>query len=64
MDLKDQGDTISEQEGKKLKSRIKANVFLQCSAKTREGLEEVYTEAVRAVMKNSGSKSTLCCNFV
>jgi len=60
-DLIDQGETISEQEGKKLKSKIKANAFLQCSAKTREGLEEVYIESVRAVMKNSrGNKRSIC----
>jgi len=61
MDLKDSSnDVITEHEAKKLKSRIKANNFLQCSAKTREGLEEVYIEAVRAVMKNSGSKTSFC----
>jgi Ras-related C3 botulinum toxin substrate 1 len=59
----DGGDTITEQEGKKLKSKIKANHFLQCSAKTRAGLDEVFVEAVRAVMKQKNRGNKTFCKY-
>jgi len=52
-DVKTQAkDPISFHEGKKMKSKIKAHAFLECSAKTRENLNDVFVEAVRSVMKN------------
>jgi hypothetical protein len=49
---------ISEGEGRKLKSKIRANGFLQCSAKSRDGLDRVFDEAVRSIMKQKKSSST------
>ena len=61
-DLRSQvSNPITEQEGKKLKSKIKANSFLQCSAKTGDGIDAVFVESVRAVMKqNSRGKNRFC----
>jgi len=50
-DLRESEDCVSEAEGKKLKSKIKANGYLQCSAKSRVGLDDVFVEAIRAIMK-------------
>jgi Ras-related C3 botulinum toxin substrate 1 len=61
-DLRDRPDaiTVSSREGHKLKSKIKANKYIECSALTREGLRQVYEEAVRAVLKPTTRRSTKC----
>ncbi|KAK9879649.1 hypothetical protein WA026_006714 [Henosepilachna vigintioctopunctata] len=49
IDLRDD-PTVScytRQDGKKLKRKVRANAYVECSAKTREGLEEIFVEAIR-----------------
>jgi len=50
LDLKEGSPSaVSTKQGKKLRRIIKARKFLECSAQTRENLEAVFMEAVRAV---------------
>ncbi|KAG7209543.1 hypothetical protein KM043_015623 [Ampulex compressa] len=53
-------DIITPKECKKMKKKIKAFKYVECSAVNQEGLEEVFTEAIRAVLKKPSSKK-LCC---
>ncbi|XP_034187439.1 ras-like GTP-binding protein RhoL isoform X1 [Osmia lignaria lignaria] len=54
-------DTITLKECKKMKKKIKAYKYVECSALKRENLEEVFVEAIRAVLKKPSNK--LCCTF-
>lgn len=47
-------------EGKKLKSKIKAFALVECSAKKKQNLEDVFHEAVRAVLKKPNVKERRC----
>ncbi|ODM99405.1 Ras-like GTP-binding protein RhoL [Orchesella cincta] len=53
---------VSSKQAKKMKSRIKAYKHLECSAQTRENLEDVFVEAVRAVLAKS-RRSILPCKI-
>ncbi|XP_058805063.1 ras-like GTP-binding protein RhoL [Phymastichus coffea] len=56
----EEADIITPHECKKMKKKIKAFKYLECSAKMQEGLDEVFTEAVRAVLKRPTTRK-LCC---
>jgi Ras-related C3 botulinum toxin substrate 1 len=43
-----QNDCITRKEAKKMKSKIKAVKYLECSAMSYEGLDSVFMEALRA----------------
>lgn len=47
---------ISHAEGEKLKRQIGATAFIECSAKTRENLDEVFHEAARAGLHKGNVK--------
>lgn len=54
LDLKQPNmNCVSVKQAKKMKSRIKAFKFLECSAQSRENLEEVFIQAVKAVLAKS-----------
>lgn len=55
----EQGNIITPEECKKMKKKIKAYKYVECSAIKQEGLEDVFTEAIRAVLKKPSRK--LCC---
>ncbi|CAG7731831.1 unnamed protein product [Allacma fusca] len=65
-DLIAQGSNpVTEQEGKKLKSKIKAKGFLHCSAKTGDNIDNVFIESVRAAMNmKDKSKPSRCCSML
>lgn len=63
-DLRDEDcETITTAEGKKLKRKIKAARLVECSALKGEGLNEIFIEAVRCVVKKSPARRRQC-NFV
>eukprot|EP01048_Picozoa_sp_COSAG05_P017834 COSAG05_NODE_2505_length_2973_cov_1.820111_1_plen_312_part_00 len=43
-----EGSMVSPEEGQELARQIAATRYMECSAKTREGLKQVYDEAIRA----------------
>lgn len=47
-------------EGKKLKHKIRAFALVECSAKKKQNLEDVFHEAVRAVVKKPNVKPRGC----
>ncbi|GAB6020163.1 hypothetical protein CHUAL_002889 [Chamberlinius hualienensis] len=62
IDLRTNGDSksVSTAEGKRLKNRIKAVKYVECSAVTKVGLNEVFEEAVRAVLKPKAPSLRKC----
>lgn len=52
-------DTITLKDCKKMKKKIKACKYVECSALRRENLDQVFVEAIRAVLKKPSSK--FCC---
>jgi Ras-related C3 botulinum toxin substrate 1 len=48
--------TVSSSEGTDLKNKIKAYAYVECSAKAKSGVKEVFEEAIRA--GTSGKKKT------
>lgn len=62
-DLRVQGSEkfVTTQEGKKLKSKIGAYALVECSAKKKTHLVDVFEEAVRAVEKKSPHAKRSCC---
>jgi len=51
---------VTTQEGKKLKSKISAYALVECSAKKKAHLTDVFEEAVRAVEKKSPHAKRSC----
>lgn len=53
---------ITREEGSQLAKRIGAHKYLECSAITRAGLNEIFVEAILAVIDPNGQKAdTSCC---
>jgi Ras-related C3 botulinum toxin substrate 1 len=64
IDLREEDpECISFAEGKKLKQKIRAARYVECSAIKGEGLQDVFTEAIRAVMKKPPTVRRTCSFF-
>ncbi|KAK6633507.1 hypothetical protein RUM43_001086 [Polyplax serrata] len=61
-DIRNEKDSehISHAEGKKLKNKIKAFAYMECSAKLMEGLDEIFLTAIRAVIKKPMKSQKSC----
>lgn len=53
-------DIITPRECNKMRRKIKAVKYVECSAIKQEGLEDVFIEAIRAVLKKPSSKQPCC----
>ena len=59
----DKVEAIGSRQGEALASELKAVKYMECSAKTQEGLKAVFDEAVRTAMKirnRPNSKPSSC----
>ena len=55
-------ETVKSEEGSLMCERIKAYAYLECSAKTKEGVRDVFTTAARAaLMTHERRKKRKCC---
>lgn len=46
-------ELVKTEEGEKMSEKIKAHSFFECSAKTREGVRQVFEAAARAALNHS-----------
>lgn len=51
---------VTEAQGKKLRNKIKAYAFVECSAKDKINLENVFHEAIHAIHKKPRVKTISC----
>lgn len=64
LDLKESSMTAVEtKDAKKVKSKIKAYKLLECSAQTRENLDDVFIGAVKAIISKSKRKGFIKCTI-
>lgn len=52
--------TIKQEAGKGMADSVGAYTYLECSAKTREGVREVFTTATRAALQKKKKKGGMC----
>lgn len=58
--ISESNEIITPHECKKMKKKIKACKYMECSAKMQEGLDEVFIEAVRSVLKRPTTRKLWC----
>jgi GTPase SAR1 family protein len=55
--LKQDGEKpISTEMGRHLAQRIKVDTYMECSAKTREGVQDVFVQAARLTLKKRSAR--------
>ena len=60
--LKGQGlKPVSSEKGREVAAIIKADGYMECSAKTREGIQELFAQAARLSFKKTGRKKHKKC---
>lgn len=52
------------EDGKRLKRKVKAQSYRECSALRNEGLEEIFTEAIKVVQKHKVKKQPHQCTIL
>ena len=58
------GDVLQPDLGKAMADKVSAFMYLECSAKTREGVREVFLAATRAALQNKGRRRKLGCSLL
>ena len=62
--LKEEGEKpVTSDIGKHIYSQIKADAYMECSAKTREGVQELFVHAARLSLKKHTHKKKHQCNL-
>jgi GTPase SAR1 family protein len=62
--LKDEGGRpVTYDVGKQIATQIKADAYMECSAKTREGVQELFIHAARLALKKRPQKKSRQCNL-
>ncbi len=56
----DKQSIVSPEEGRSMAERVGAWSYLECSAKTREGVREVFDNATRAALQKKKGKKVFC----
>jgi Ras family protein A len=51
---------VKFEDGEKMCQQIGAFAYLECSAKTKEGVKEVFEQATRAALQNKNKPSRRC----
>ncbi|CAD5112627.1 DgyrCDS1843 [Dimorphilus gyrociliatus] len=59
--MKMKQEPVRSDEGKGMADRISAFAYLECSAKTKEGIREVFETATRAALQVKKKKRNRCC---
>lgn len=57
-------EPVKSEEGSLMCERIKAYAYLECSAKTKEGVRDVFTTAARAALMTKGRRNKRKCCIV
>ena len=59
--LKQEGEhTVTTDVGKQIAAKIKADAYMECSAKTREGVQELFVHAARLSLKKRHKSHRKC----
>ncbi|UJR38078.1 hypothetical protein I4U23_030759 [Adineta vaga] len=62
--LKKQGESLVTNEvGRRIAAQIKADAYMECSAKTREGVQELFIHAARLSLKKRQTRSNSICTL-
>lgn len=57
MRLKQEGEKpITSEFGKKMAEEIKADAYMECSAKTRDGVQDLFMQAARLALKKRSAR--------
>lgn len=56
-------EPVTLQEGQAMAKEIQAFAYIECSAKTKEGVKEVFETAARAALVKKGKKEKKCLLF-
>ena len=63
--LKSQGEKpVSNEYAKQIFNQIKADAYMECSAKTREGVQELFVNAARLSYRKHGQKKSSSCVLI
>jgi GTPase SAR1 family protein len=54
---------VTSDVGKQIAAQIKADAYMECSAKTREGVQELFVHAARLSLKKHIHKKKHQCNL-
>lgn len=57
---RDKLDVIRFEQGRVMSEKVGADSYLECSAKTREGVREVFDAATRAALSKRNRKRKVC----
>jgi len=56
-------EPVKPEEGRTMAEKINAFAYLECSAKSKEGVREVFETATRAALQVQKKKKKVCCLF-